>query len=102
MCSRQHVVPAALPGGGRAAGGAAADNDAGAGGRGAGDDLLMLTLERRVWDLERVEDAHIDLLHEVRERARDADEAHLSFALQRESFVKRAVLLELAPGQATV
>ena len=42
----------------------------------------MLALERGVGDLKLVEDAHLDVVSEVRKRAGQADEPHLAFALQ--------------------
>ena len=48
----------------------------------ARDQLLVLALERRVGDLEDVEDAHLDVVGEVRERARHAEEADLALVAE--------------------
>ena len=97
-----HVVAAVLPVIGRAARDAAADDDPRAGRRGARDRVLVLALERRVGNLEGVEDAHLDLLVERRQDARDADVADLALVAHRERLAQRPVRVELLAGEAAV
>src|SRR5690606_17543845 len=54
----------------------------------------VLALEDRVRDLEDVEDAHLDVLLELRYRARHPDEADLTLLLQRLELRTRVVLLD--------
>jgi hypothetical protein len=70
----------------RAARGAAADQRARALACGLGDEVLVLALDRRVRDLEDVEDAHRDVFGQVREDAGHADEPDLALVLE---FVQR-------------
>src|SRR5215471_11877329 len=74
--------PPVLVAGRSAAGRAAANERASARGDGLGDEVLVLSLQRRVRDLEDVEDVHGDVLGQVRKNARHSDEADLSFRLQ--------------------
>jgi hypothetical protein len=84
---------------GRAASGATADEGASAGVHRLGDEVLMVALDGRVRDLEDVEDVHRDVVGEVREDARHADEADLALALQRLQHLDGAVLLERGPAR---
>src|ERR1700730_14618595 len=81
--SRQHVV-SSLPVAGPTARDSAADDDSRVGGPSPCDNLLVLALECRIWDLECVEDTHLNLLNEIGQGARHADEAHLALPLQRQ------------------
>src|SRR5690606_41807719 len=72
----------------------AADHDARASARRLVDQLLVLALENRVRDLEDVEDTHLDVLLELRNRAGHPDEADLALLLQRFELRDRVVLLE--------
>ena len=84
---------------GRAAGGAAADEGARPGVHRLGDEVLVVALDGRVGDLEDVEDVHRDVVGEVGQDARHADEADLALALQRLQHLDRAVLLERGPAR---
>ena len=66
------------------------------------DHVLVLALQRRVGDLEGVEDAHVDLLVEVRQEAGHADEADLALVAQRQRLAERALRVELLAAQAAV
>ena len=87
---------------GNAARDAAADDDARPRVGGPGDDVLVVALQRRIRDLEGVEDAHVDLLVERRQDRGHADEAHLALVAQREQLFQRAVGVELLAAQAAV
>ena len=67
-----------------------------------GDEVLVVALDGRVGDLEDVEDVHRDVVGEVRQDARHADEADLALALQRLQHLDRAVLLERGPARRHV
>src|SRR6266516_3494384 len=61
---------------------AAPDDRARAGIGGLGDEFLVIALDRRVRDLEDVEDAHGEMIGQIRQDARHADEADPSFGLE--------------------
>ena len=61
---------------------AARDEHACAGIGGHDDEFLVIRLDRRVPDLEDVEDAHPDVIGQVRQDARHTDEADLAFGLE--------------------
>src|ERR1700693_4504897 len=86
--SRQHVV-SSLPVARRAPRDSAADDDSGLGGSSPCDNLLVLALECRIWDLECVEDTHLNLLNEVGQGTRDTKEPHLALLLQRQRRIQR-------------
>ena len=69
---------------------------------GPGDDVLVLALQRRVGDLEGVEDAHVDLLVERGQNGRHPDEAHLALVAQRQRLGQGALGVELLTAQAAV
>src|SRR5690606_5555021 len=81
---------------------AAPDHDPGAAPRRLPDQRVVLALERRIRDLKDVEDAHLDMRLELRERARHADEAHLPFASKSLELGDRIVLLEHGSRRAQV
>lgn len=83
----------------RAAGGAAADEGARPGLHRLGDEVLVVALDGRVGDLEDVEHVHRDVVGEVGQDARHADEADLALTLQRLQHLDGAVLLERGPAR---
>ena len=63
----------------------------------------MLALQRRVGNLEGVEDTHVDLLVEGRQHAGHADEAHLALVTQGAvASASAPSRLELLTAQAAV
>ena len=69
--------------GGATAGRPAPDQRPGAGPGRGGDQVLVLPLDHRVGDLEHVEDAHGDVVGQVRQNARHADEPGLPLVAHR-------------------
>src|SRR5262249_16785484 len=66
------------------------------------DDILMLALESRIRHLEGVEDAHVDLLAHVRQRAGDANKAHFALGLELQRLLQGAIDLEFVAGEAAM
>ena len=73
---------------------APANDRAGARLCGLGDPLLVLPLDRGVRDLKLVEYAHLDVVLQVRQRARHADEADLALLPQNLELIDRGVLFK--------
>lgn len=86
----------------RAASRSSADKGSGSGAGCSGDQVLVLAPERRIGDLEHVEDAHGDVDGQVGEGARHPEEPHLPFGLQRLHGLHRAVGLHLSPARRHV
>ena len=63
------------------------------------DQALVVALDRRVGDLEGVEDVHREVVGQVRQDAGHADEADLALALQLAQRLDRAVLLKRRPAR---
>jgi LAO/AO transport system kinase len=82
-----------------AAGRAAPDEGARARAGRLGDEFLVIALDRRVRDLEDVEDAHREVVGQVGQDAGHADEADLAFGLQVLEGLDRLVLLEGGPAR---
>ena len=61
--------------------------------------FLVVALDRRVRDLEDVEDAHREVIGQIRQDARHADEADLAFGLEVLERLDRVVLLERRLGR---
>ena len=54
----------------------------------------MLTFESGVRNLEGVKDAHANVLCQIGNRARHANEPHFALSLQREQCVESAIIFE--------
>jgi hypothetical protein len=78
----------------RAARRAAPDERARARVGGLGDEFLVIALDRRIRDLEHVEDAHREVIGQVRQDARHADEPDFALSLEVPERVHRTVLLQ--------
>jgi len=62
----------------------------------------VVSLQRRIRNLECVKDAHLNLLDQIWQGTRYADEPHLTCLLQCQRRSQRAALLELAAGETAV
>ena len=62
--------------------------------RGLRDPALMLAVERRVWDLEDVEHAHVDVIGEVRHDRRGSQQPDLARRLQVQQGLDGVFLLD--------
>src|SRR5262245_5416351 len=85
------LVPSTGP---RPLGSPAPDDDARSRAGRLRDDRFVLPLYRRVRDLEHIEHAHRDVIREVRQRGRHADEPHLARPLERQYRLEGVVLLQ--------
>ena len=84
---------------GRGAAGRAAPDQRARARRGrGGDEALMLALDRRVGDLEDVEDTHGEVVGQVRQRSRHPDKADLPRVAQRLQGLDGPVRLQLGPA----
>jgi hypothetical protein len=81
---------------GAAAGRAAPDEGASARRGRGGDEILMLALDRRVGDLEDVEDTHGDVVRQVRRDPGHPDEADLALVAQGQQLPHRLGCLHLS------
>ena len=66
---------------------------------GNGDRSFVFTLDCRVRNLKDVEDAHRNVVDQVRQGARHADKSNLAGVSECEECIERAVLLERLPGR---
>jgi hypothetical protein len=66
---------------------------------GLGDELLVIALDRRVRDLEDVEDAHRQVTGQVRQDARHADETDLALGLEVLERLGRVMFLQRRPAR---
>src|SRR5260370_23567038 len=64
----------------------------------SGDRSFVFTLDRRVRDLKDVEDAHRDVVDQVRQGARHADKSDFAGVSELEERIECSMLLEGLPG----
>src|SRR5262249_61759803 len=86
----------------RALGGAATDHDTGSDPGRCRDQRFVFPLDRRVWDLEHIEDPHGDLVREIGQSTGHADEPDGAGPLELQDGVQGAVLRQLFPRRRAV